>query len=201
MATAADVTVAEDPKKLFAELAKDFGKLDIVFANAGISGRTPTGTTDEAIFEKRSPHQPQRCFLYHAINSAALSLMNDNGSIIFFNGIGARLISVNQAWLPTLPRKADPSRWRDPSPPTLHRARSAVERGGPGSDEDSHLEARARANATAEESAKVSDFLLFHGSTCPLGRAGKDVAKAVLFLASDDLVVHQRGRADGGWRT
>ena len=38
----ADVTVAEDRKKLFAELAKDFGKLDIVFANAGISGRTPT---------------------------------------------------------------------------------------------------------------------------------------------------------------
>ncbi len=48
----ADVTVAEDRKKLFAELAKDFGKLDIVFANAGISGSTPTGTTDEAIFEK-----------------------------------------------------------------------------------------------------------------------------------------------------
>ena len=39
----ADVTVAEDRKKLFAALAKDFGKLDIVFVNAGISGRTPHG--------------------------------------------------------------------------------------------------------------------------------------------------------------
>jgi NAD(P)-dependent dehydrogenase (short-subunit alcohol dehydrogenase family) len=47
----ADVTVLEDRKKLFAELSKDFGKLDIVFANAGISGRTPTGATDEAVFE------------------------------------------------------------------------------------------------------------------------------------------------------
>jgi NAD(P)-dependent dehydrogenase (short-subunit alcohol dehydrogenase family) len=45
----ADVTVAEDRKQLFATLAKDFGKLDIVFANAGISGQTPTGSTDEAI--------------------------------------------------------------------------------------------------------------------------------------------------------
>jgi hypothetical protein len=27
------------------------GKLDIVFANAGIGGRTPTGATDEAVFE------------------------------------------------------------------------------------------------------------------------------------------------------
>src|SRR6516165_10967385 len=40
----ADITVPEDRKRLFAALAKDFGKLDIVFANAGISGRTPTGS-------------------------------------------------------------------------------------------------------------------------------------------------------------
>lgn len=40
----ADLTVAEDRKRLFAALARDFGKLDIVFANAGIAGRTPTGT-------------------------------------------------------------------------------------------------------------------------------------------------------------
>src|ERR1700731_47951 len=47
----ADVTIAEDRQQLFAALANDFGKLDIVFANAGISGRTPTGSTDEAVFE------------------------------------------------------------------------------------------------------------------------------------------------------
>src|SRR3974390_2808392 len=47
----ADITVAEDRERLFAALTKDFGKLDIVFANAGISGRTPTGSTDEAVFE------------------------------------------------------------------------------------------------------------------------------------------------------
>ena len=41
----ADVTIAEDRKRLFAALAKDFGKLDIVFANAGISGRTPIAST------------------------------------------------------------------------------------------------------------------------------------------------------------
>ncbi len=41
-----DVTIAEDRKRLFAALAKDFGMLDIVFANAGISGRTPTGSAD-----------------------------------------------------------------------------------------------------------------------------------------------------------
>jgi NAD(P)-dependent dehydrogenase (short-subunit alcohol dehydrogenase family) len=44
-----DVTIAEDRKQLFPALAKDFGKLDLVFPNAGISGRTPTGTSNEAL--------------------------------------------------------------------------------------------------------------------------------------------------------
>ena len=116
----ADVTIADDRKRLFADLAKDFGKLDIVFANAGISGSTPTGTTDEAIFENVVRTNLNGAFF--TVNSAA-PLMNDNGSIIF-NG-SVQIISVNQAWLPTLPRKADSSRWRDPSPPTLHRAKFA----------------------------------------------------------------------------
>src|SRR3974377_1309488 len=46
-----DVTISEDRKRLFAALAKDFGKLALVFANAGLSGRTPTGLTDEAVFD------------------------------------------------------------------------------------------------------------------------------------------------------
>ena len=42
-----------------------------------------------------------------------------------------------------------------------------------------------RANATTEESTKLSDFF---SSTVPLGRWGEpeDLARAVLFLASDD---------------
>src|SRR6201981_479984 len=75
-----DVTIAEDRKRLFAELAKDFGKLDIVFANAGISGRTPTGTTEEAAFENIINTNLNAAFF--TVNSAA-PLLNDNGSIVF----------------------------------------------------------------------------------------------------------------------
>jgi NAD(P)-dependent dehydrogenase (short-subunit alcohol dehydrogenase family) len=50
-AYSADVTDAPARKRLFEQLAKDFGKLDIVFANAGISGKTPTGDADESVFE------------------------------------------------------------------------------------------------------------------------------------------------------
>jgi NAD(P)-dependent dehydrogenase (short-subunit alcohol dehydrogenase family) len=76
----ADVTLAEDRRRLFAELAKDLGRLDIVFANAGISDRTPTGTTDEAIFERIVRTNLNGAFF--TVNSAA-PLLNDNGSIIF----------------------------------------------------------------------------------------------------------------------
>jgi NAD(P)-dependent dehydrogenase (short-subunit alcohol dehydrogenase family) len=70
----ADVTIAEDRKRLFAALAKDFGKLDIVFANADISGRTPTDSTDEAIFENVIHINPSSAFF--AVNSA-VPLLNE----------------------------------------------------------------------------------------------------------------------------
>jgi NAD(P)-dependent dehydrogenase (short-subunit alcohol dehydrogenase family) len=76
----ADVTVADDRKRLFADLAKDFGKLDIVFANAGIGGRTPTGSTDKAVFENIVHTNLNGAFF--TVNSAA-PLLNDNAGIIF----------------------------------------------------------------------------------------------------------------------
>ena len=80
----ADITIAEDRKQLFAALAKDFGKLDIVFVNAGISGRTPTGSTDEAIFENVIHINLSSAFF--TVNSA-VPLLNDNASIIFTGSV------------------------------------------------------------------------------------------------------------------
>jgi NAD(P)-dependent dehydrogenase (short-subunit alcohol dehydrogenase family) len=113
----ADVTVVEDRKRLFGERVKDFGKLDIVFANAGISGRTPTSTTDDAIFETIAHTNLNGAFF--TVNSAA-PLMNDDGSIIFNGSVHNYLGQPGLA--PTLLRKADSSRWHDPSPQTLHRS-------------------------------------------------------------------------------
>ena len=72
----ADVTLADDRKRLFEDLAMDFGKLDIVFANAGISGRTPTGEADEAVFENIIRVNLSGAFF--TVNSA-VPLLNDNG--------------------------------------------------------------------------------------------------------------------------
>jgi NAD(P)-dependent dehydrogenase (short-subunit alcohol dehydrogenase family) len=68
-------------------LDKDFGTRDIVFVNAGISGRTPTGSTDEAVFE--NVIQTNLTAAFFTVNSA-VPLLNDNGGIIF-NGLGPQL--------------------------------------------------------------------------------------------------------------
>ena len=176
----ADVTVAEDRKKLFAELAKDFGKLDIVFANAGISGRTPTGTTEEAAFENIINTNLNAAFF--TVNSAA-PLLNDNGSIVFNGSVhnylgqpGLAAYAATKGGLVSMARAIA----ADLAPRKIR-----VNVVAPGATKTPIWKRGSRANATTEESAKLSNFL---SSTVPLGRWGEpeDLAKAVLFLASDD---------------
>ena len=175
-----DVTVAEDRKKLFAELSKDFGKLDIVFANAGIGGSTPTGSTDEAVFENVIRTNLNGAFF--TVNSAA-PLMNDNGSIIFNGSVqsylgqpGVAAYAATKGGLVSMARSIA----ADLAPRKIR-----VNVVAPGATETPIWKRGPRANATQEESAKVSNFF---SSTVPLGRWGspEELAKVVLFLASDD---------------
>ncbi len=191
----ADVTVAEDRKKLFAELAKDFGKLDIVFANAGISGRTPTGTTDEAIFEKVVHTNLNGAFF--TVNSAA-PLMNDNGSIIFNGSVhnylgqpGVAAYAATKGGLVSMARSIA----ADLAPRKIR-----VNVVAPGATKTPIWKRGPRANATSGGIRKTFRLLLFHGSTWPLGRAGRS-GQGCAFSCLRRFVVHQRGRADGGWRT
>src|SRR6201993_3085650 len=149
----ADVTVAEDRKKLFAKLSKDFGNLDIVFANAGISGRTPTGATDEAIFEKIVHTNLTAAFF--TVNSAA-PLMNDNGSIIFTESVhnylgqpGLAAYAATKGGLVSMARAIA----ADFAPRKIR-----VNVVAPGATKTPIWKRGPRANATAEESEKVSDF-------------------------------------------
>ena len=163
----ADITVAEDRKKLFAELAKDFGNLDIVFANAGISGRTPTGTTDEAIFEK-VVHTNLNGALYRQFSRSSHERQRQH----HLQRIGAQLSrSTRRGCLRCHER-------RTRLDGAIHRRRPCTtqdlrERGGPGGDEDSHLEARGARQCHGRGIRKSFRPLLLHGSTCPLGRAGR----------------------------
>ena len=190
----ADVTVAEDRKKLFTELAKDFGKLDIVFANAGISGMTPTGTTDEAIFEKVVHTNLYGVFF--TVNSAA-PLMNDNGSIIFNGSVqsylgqpGLAAYAATKGGLVSMARSIA----ADLAPRKIR-----VNVVAPGATKTPIWKRGAR-QCHGRGIRKSFRLLLFHGSTCPLGRAGRS-GQGCAFSCLGRFVVHQRGRTDGGWRT
>ena len=176
----ADVTVAEDRKQLFSALAKDFGKLDIVFANAGIGGRTPTGTADEAAFETIVHTNLNGAFF--TVNSAA-PLLNDGGSIIFNGSVhnylglpGYAAYAATKGGLVSMARVIA----ADLAPRHIR-----VNVVAPGATKTPIWKRGARAAIPQEESARFSDFI---SSTIPLGRWGEpeDLAKAVLFLASDD---------------
>lgn len=176
----ADITVAEDRKRLFASLAEDFGKLDIVFANAGISGRTPTGSTDEAVFENVIHTNLNGAFF--TVNSAA-PLLNDNGSIIFNGSVhnylgqpGLAAYAATKGGLVSMARAIA----ADLAPRNIR-----VNVVAPGATKTPIWKRGSRANITAEESTRLATFV---SSAIPLGRWGeaKELAKAVLFLASDD---------------
>ena len=176
----ADVTVAEDRKRLFEALAKDFGKLDIVFANAGISGRTPTGSTDEAIFENVIHINLSSAFF--TVNSA-VPLLNDNASIIFTGSVhnylgqaGVAAYAATKGGLVSMARSIA----ADLAPRNIR-----VNVVAPGAIKTPIWKRGPRAAATAEDSAKLEKFF---STAVPQGRWGEpdEVAKAVLFLASDD---------------
>jgi NAD(P)-dependent dehydrogenase (short-subunit alcohol dehydrogenase family) len=172
--------VAADRKQLFSALEKDSGRLDIVFANAGIAGRTPTGATEEAAFENIVHTNLNGAFF--TVNSAA-SLLNDYGSIIFNGSIhdslgqpGLAAYAATKGGLVSMARVIA----ADLAPRNIR-----VNVVAPGWTKTPIWKRGPRASATAEESAKLTDF---YSSAIPLGRWGEaeELAKAVLFLASDD---------------
>lgn len=176
----ADVTIAEDRKQLFTALANDFGKLDIVFANAGIGGRTPTGSTEEAAFESIIHTNLNGAFF--TANSAA-PLLNDNGSVIFNGSVhnylgqpGYAAYAASKGGLVSMARAVA----ADLAPRNIR-----VNVVAPGATKTPIWKRGARASATSEQSEKLSAFF---SSTVPLSRWGEpeELAKAVLFLASDD---------------
>ena len=160
----ADITVAKDRERLFAALAKDFEKLDIVFANAGISGRTPTGSTEEATFEDVIHTNLNGAFF--TVNSAA-PLLNDRGSIIFNGSVhnylgqsGMAAYAATKGGLVSMARAMA----ADLAPRDIR-----VNVVAPGAAKTPIWNRGPRANVTPEESAKL---VIFVSSAIPLGPLG-----------------------------
>ncbi len=176
----ADVTDPAARKQLFTQLAADFGKLDIVFANAGISGPTPTGSTDESVFENIIHINLNGAFF--TVNSAA-PLLNDGASIIFTGSVhnylgqaGAAAYAATKGGLLSMARAIA----ADLSPRGIR-----VNVVAPGATKTPIWGRGARANMPAAESEARAAFI---STLIPLARwrEADEIARAVLFLASSD---------------
>lgn len=177
IALQADATDVAATENAVAEAAKAFGKLDIVFANAGIPGRTPVGGSTLEAFEQVLRTNITGAFF--TVQAAAPHL-NDGGSVILTGSVmsemgspGSAAYAASKAGLRGMSRVL---------------ASEFAPRGirvnvvSPGATRTPIWDSSAPTpDAKAQLEKRLSGII-------PLGRLGEadEIAKTVLFLASDE---------------
>ncbi len=173
-----DVTDSKSRKDIFKQVGKKFGQIDIVFANAGISGSTPVGSTPEELFEEII--RVNLTSVFFTVQDA-LRFLNDGGSVILNGSVigtlgqpGYSAYSASKAGVRALARTLAGD---------LSQRNIRVNVVAPGAIK-TPIWAR-NSKRSPEESGEIAKKLT---SQIALGRWGEadEIAKAVLFLASDD---------------
>jgi NAD(P)-dependent dehydrogenase (short-subunit alcohol dehydrogenase family) len=172
-----DVSNLGDLDRLFAQIKREKGKLDIVFANAGIAKYAPLGTITEEFYN--SIFNINVKGLLFTVQKA-LPLMPDGASIILNASIVAsKGLSSNSVYSAT---KAAVRSFARTWTTDLKDRRIRVNAVSPGSIDTPGLSDLLASSETGQQRLKM-----IHNAV-PLGRLGTpdDIAKAVVFLASDD---------------
>ena len=84
LAVKADVSKLEDIDKFFTQVAAKFGKIDALFANAGIAKFAPAGDSSEQLFDETFDVNVKG--LYFTLQKA-LSHLNDNAGIVLNSSV------------------------------------------------------------------------------------------------------------------
>jgi NAD(P)-dependent dehydrogenase (short-subunit alcohol dehydrogenase family) len=173
----ADVTSRRAMKKAIAATVEKFGKLDIVFANAGIGPRTPLGSTSVELFEQVMSVNVTSTFF---IVQECLPYLNDGASIILNSSVqnvngrpGLSAYAASKAAVRTMARVMASE---------LSHRRIRINVVTPGGVDTPIWDAAA---TSPEERDALHEAV---GKGIPLGRMGDplEVANAVVFLASDE---------------
>ena len=173
-----DVSNLADLDRLFAQIKREKGRLDIVFANAGVAKYAPFGTITEEHYDSIFGINVKG-LLFTA--QKALPLLPDGASIILNASIVAsKGFSSNSVYSAT---KAAVRSFARTWTTDLKDRRIRVNAVSPGPIDTPGLnELLASAGGAGEERLKMIS------NNVPLGRLGKpdEIANAVVFLASDD---------------
>ena len=191
LAIVADATDIAATEAAVAQAVKAFGKLDVVFANAGIPGNTPIGGTTLAAFE--SVLRTNITAVFFTVQAAA-PYLNDCASII----LNGSVISVlgNPGYAAYAASKAGVRAMARVMASELSPRRIRVNVVSPGAARTPIWNGAApNAEAFAALDKRISRSI-------PLGRLGEpeEIARTVLFLASDDASNIQAAEifVDGG---
>lgn len=172
-----DVANLGDLDRLFAQIKKQKGKLDIVFANAGIAKYAPLGSIDEKHFDSIF-NANVKGMLFTV--QKALPLPPDGASIILNASIVAsKGFPANSVYSAT---KAAVRSFARTWTTDLKERGIRVNAISPGPIDTEGLRELVRSSGDGQEQLKGLS------SMTPLGRLGSpdEIAKAVVFLASDD---------------
>jgi NAD(P)-dependent dehydrogenase (short-subunit alcohol dehydrogenase family) len=173
----ADVSKAGDIDKFYAQVKEKLGKIDVLFANAGIAKFAPAADSSEQLFDETFDINVKG--LYFTVQKA-LPLLNDNAGIILNSSVvstkgyvGSSIYAATKAAVRSLARTF---------------AAELVDRGirvnvvSPGPIETPIL------SKGGMPQAAVDDFAENVKNRVPMKRLGKpeEVGHAVLFLAGSD---------------
>jgi NAD(P)-dependent dehydrogenase (short-subunit alcohol dehydrogenase family) len=172
-----DVANAADLDRLFGRIKNEKGKLDIVFANAGIAKYAPLGTIDEEHFDDIFGTNVKG--LLFTVQKA-LPLLPDGASIVLnASVVGSKGLGSNSVYAAT---KAAVRSFARTWTTDLKARRIRVNAISPGPiDTEGLRELLGSAQAGQDRLKSI-------GTAVPLGRlgTGDEIARAVVFLASDD---------------
>jgi NAD(P)-dependent dehydrogenase (short-subunit alcohol dehydrogenase family) len=172
-----DVSKLADLDRLFAQIKREKGKLDIVFANAGVAKYARLGSISEELFD--SIFNTNVKGLLFTVQKA-LPLLPDGASIILNASIvGSKGLATNSVYSAT---KAAVRSFARTWTTDLKDRRIRVNAVSPGSTDTPGARDLLASSEVGEQRKKMI------ATVTPLGRFGTpdEIAKAVVFLACDD---------------
>ena len=172
-----DVSNLGDLDRLFAQIKREKGKLDIVFANAGVAAYAPFGEITEEHYDSIFTINVKG--LLFTVQKA-LPLLPDGASIILNASIVAsKGLPANSVYSAT---KAAVRSFARTWTTDLKDRRIRVNAVSPGPIDTPGLNDLVASTGAGEQRLKMIS------NTVPLGRLGtpNEIARAVVFLASDD---------------
>jgi NAD(P)-dependent dehydrogenase (short-subunit alcohol dehydrogenase family) len=166
-----------DLDRLCAQIKREKGRLDIVFANAGVAKYAPLGSITEEFYDSIFDINVKGVLF---TVQKALPLLSDGASIILTASIvGSKGLAANSVYSATKAAVRSFARTWTTDLKDRHIRVNAV---SPGSTDTPGLSDLLASSEVGEQRKKMIS------NTVPLGRFGTpdEIAKAVVFLASDD---------------